>query len=383
MNESHTEKQALPFSGARFSVVYRISGEQPRDRAIDICIEQTVEFPQDLIHEPEICQQVFGRVEWAREMERNVWEVCISYAVEIAGRDIEQFLNVVFGNVSLQPGIRVQRLEVPAVLAQTLGGPRFGRRGIRERLGAWDRPLLCSALKPMGLSVQRLADMAGAFARGGLDVVKDDHGLANQSFCPFEERVSRCAEAVELANRETGGTCIYVPNVTASPIETLQRARFARAAGAGGVLVAPGLTGFGTMRALSQDDTVGLPVLCHPALLGSYVVRPGEGISPFALLGQIARLAGADACIFPSFGGRFSFSREECTEVASGCEVALPGIASIFPAPAGGITLDRVPELHSSFGSEVMFLIGGDLHREGPDLSSACRRFRRLVAVDC
>jgi ribulose-bisphosphate carboxylase large chain len=67
----------------------------------------------------------------------------------------------------------------PTLLGQFLG-PRFGAAGLREVLGVPRGPLLCTALKPMGSTVAALAEMAYAFAKGGIDIIKDDHGLANQ-----------------------------------------------------------------------------------------------------------------------------------------------------------------------------------------------------------
>ena len=100
-------------------------------------------------------------------------------------------------------------------------GPRFGRAGIRALLDVADRPLLGTALKPMGLSAADLADLAYQLALGGVDIIKEDHGLTDQPFAPFDERVPRCAEAVALANRQTGYRCLYVPNITAPAARSL------------------------------------------------------------------------------------------------------------------------------------------------------------------
>jgi len=48
----------------------------------------------------------------------------------------------------------------------------------------------------------------------GVDLIKDDHSLADQTSAPFAERVERCQEAVVRANGETGGNALYFPNVT-------------------------------------------------------------------------------------------------------------------------------------------------------------------------
>ena len=368
------------FSGERFSVTYRLSGSEKdaRARAEDICIEQTVEFPADEVPEGIIRDHVFGRIELFEPWDSDSFKAIISYAVEIAAGELTQFLNVVFGNSSIKPGIRVEHLDLPASLLRCFRGPRFGREGLRSLLNVPKRPLLSTAIKPMGLSSQELADLAYQFARGGMDIIKDDHGLTDQGCSPFEDRVTRCVDAVQRACRETGQRTIYVANITAPHSEVMKRARMAKEAGAGGLMVAPGLIGFDLMRELADDDSIALPILTHPALQGSFVTS-SHGMSHGVIFGQLARLAGADMTIFPNFGGRFSFSRDECREIARATSDPMGHLKSIFPAPGGGMGLDRIPEMLETYGRDLIFLIGGGLFKHGPDLVENCRYFRKMV----
>jgi ribulose-bisphosphate carboxylase large chain len=253
--------------------------------------------------------------------------------------------------------------------------------GLRALVGADARPLLCTALKPMGFTPAMLADLAYKLALGGLDIIKDDHGLANQPFCPFNERVERCAEAVAKANRETGLNCLYAPNVTAPHDALLERARFAKSAGAGAFLLSYGLTGIDGLRLLSTNDALGLPVIAHAALTGGFVVTPTVGISHYALYGQIVRLAGGDASIFVSYGGRFPYSEAQCRGVIEGCSVAMGHLRTIFPTPGGGMTIERLPELKAFYGRDVMFLIAGGLYRYSDDLVANARQFAQASRV--
>ena len=370
-----------PVSGRRFSVRYRLAGSETeaRARAEDICVEQSVEFPEALVPDGMIRDHLLGRVERLEAAPGGWHEAEISFAVEIAGRELTQLLNVMFGNISLKSGIRVEGVELPEELLDGFAGPRFGRGGLRELLGVAERPLLCTALKPLGYSAAGLAELAYRCALGGIDIIKDDHGLADQGFAPFCERASRCAEAVARANRETGRRAIYAPNVTAPSGEVQARAAYAKAHGAGGLLVAPGLVGLDAMRRLADDDAIGLPIFSHPAFQGSYVLCPDQGLSHRMLFGLLPRLAGADATIYPNAGGRFGFSREECAEIVEGTEQPMGRLKTIFPCPGGGMRLARVPELLKDYGREVVLLIGGDLVAEGPDLIENCRRFHRLI----
>ena len=371
----------INLSGERFRVVYRLTGNaaEAERKAQDICLEQTVELPADLVLDGAIRDGVVGRIETLRVLDTDRFEAVISYAVETAGCELPQLLNVIFGNISIKPGILVERIDLPACLLGIFRGPRFGKAGIRSALGVPRRPLLCTALKPMGLSAPQLAELAYQFALGGIDRIKDDHGLANQSFAPYRERVHLCAEAVARANRETGRACIYMANVTASADQIVARARCAKAAGVGGLLVAPGLVGLDTMRMLADDDELALPIMSHPAFQGSFVTSPEQGIAPYVLFGQLARLAGADATIYPNYGGRFSFSREVCQSIVEGAVAPMGAIKPILPTPGGGMNLERVPDMLSLYGRDVIFLIGGGLLKHSPDIVENCRYFLKVV----
>jgi len=303
----------------------------------------------------------------------------IRYDTRVTASELTQLLNVLFGNSSIKPGIRVERLSLSPGILSSFQGPGFGREGLRKLLRADDRPLLGTAIKPLGLPVEHMAEMAHRYALGGIDIIKDDHGLTNQSYCPYEERVRACSKAVASANRQTGENSLYFANVTAPADKVMERARFAKDAGAGGLVVSGGLVGLDTMRLLAEES--GLPILFHPALLGSYVIDASHGFSHFALFGQIARLAGADASIFPSFGGRFCFTEQDCRDIVLGTQEDMGDIKPIFPVPAGGLTLKKVLTLLEFYGNEVTFLIGGDLHRHG-GLTRTCRHLRTMVETE-
>lgn len=375
------DARTLKLSGERFRAVYHLSGtrEEAYARARDICLEQTVEYPEDLITRQDIREQILGQLASFEPVGSERFEATIEFPIEAAGQELPQLLNVLFGNISIKPGYRLARFELPESLLGHFRGPRFGRQGLRDLLDVHDRPLISTAIKPMGLSPRELAELAYQFALGGIDLIKDDHGLADQPFCRFEERVRRVSDAVNRANRQTGLRCLYLPNVTAPVDQIIDRAILAKEAGTGGCLVSPGLVGLDAMRRVADDDRVALPIMSHPALMGSFTISPTGGIVHGVLYGQISRLAGADAVIFPNYGGRFSFSEEECRSIIDGVTCEMGAVSPIFPAPAGGMKVSRVPELCRFYGQDSVLLIGGDLHRQGPDLAENCRRFARLV----
>ncbi|MEL6150657.1 MAG: RuBisCO large subunit C-terminal-like domain-containing protein [Chloroflexota bacterium] len=365
-------------SGERFHVQYRIYSGDVEAIAQGIALEQTVELPAALVPSGDVQAQIVGQIESIEAGEGSAL-VTISYAVETAGTGLPQLMNVVFGNTSMQSDIQVMRMDLPESITRQFRGPRYGISGLRELLHAPTRPLLATALKPVGLSAGQLAEIAYQFALGGIDIIKDDHGLANQPFCPFEERVRECADAVRRANAQTGRNALYMPNVTAPYDELRDRARFAKANGAGGVMVSWGLVGFDALRVLADDDDLPLPVLAHPALSGSFVASERNGMAHTVTYGQLMRLAGADAVIFVNYGGRFPYTEAQCKQVIIGCTEPMGHLRSIFPMPGGGMTLDRIPELHRFYGDDVVFLVAGGLYGYSDDFIENTRTFANLI----
>ena len=333
------EPTSLTVSGGRIEAVYEFYGDvaEAEARVDALRVEQTIEFPADLVPDDDIQREVVGRVESLEVVGDDVTRAAISYAVEDTGFELPQLMNVLWGNSALLPGIRLVDFTLPDSLLEYFPGPTYGIAGLREMFDAPSRPLLATALKPMGLSSERLAGEAYELALGGIDMIKDDHSLANQPFAPFAERVQRCAEAVAKANEQTGFGAVYMPSINAPYNELERRVEVALDAGAGAFLVLPGLTGFDQMRYLASE--VDVPIMGHPAFLGSYSASPTNGIAHGKLYGTLMRLAGADLSIFPNFGGRFSFTREECRDVAERLTEPLGDLKPAFPAPGGGMTL--------------------------------------------
>ena len=368
-------------NGKRFSVLYRLSGDEQtaRNKAKDICSEQSVEFPVDLLPPGTIPEKIVGRIEHFAQESPGSWLATISFAEEIAAGEWTQFLNVLFGNISIKRGIQVAAFGQGDALENLFPGPKFGIAGIRKLTNVPVRPPLFTALKPMGLSAQNLARLAGQFVEGGIDIIKDDHGLSNQVFCLFEERVVRCVDAVHGANVKFGRHSIYVPNITAPTECIIDRAVWAKEHGAGGLLLSPGLTGLDTLRRLASLD-LGVPIFVHPAFIGTYVMSPEQGIDCGMLFGTLMRLAGADATIFPNNGGRFPLSVEDCVGIVHASRKPMGKFLPIFPTPAGGMELKNIGEMLDRYGQDTLVLVGSGLFRVGNDLIANCRRFLEEVS---
>jgi ribulose-bisphosphate carboxylase large chain len=373
---------SLQLSGERFQIAYLISGHEAEayESAQDLCFEQTVELSDNMVPEGDLRDQIVGRIESYQSVDDDLFEFKISYAVEVTGLELANLLSVILGNSSMKRGVRVERAEFSESLLANFPGPRFGVEGIRELTGIPRRPLLGTALKPLGYSSELLAESAYAYALGGIDIIKDDHGLCNQKFATFQERACRCAEAVNKANKETGLSCLYVPNISGPVDQVVERAYFAKEVGAGGVELFSGVVGYDFLRVLAEDDRLALPIFHHPALLGTYFINPREGLSLEFLLGQLIRLAGADAAIFTNYGGRFPTTRQACHNlILSAAKPMGQNIKPIMLMPGGGMTIDRIEEILELYGRNVILLVSGGLYTLGPNLVENCQVFKEKV----
>jgi len=373
---SPTDPVAGPGAPApsRISATYRVAPARADDLAEAIRVEQTIEFPIDLAP-AWIAADVVGRVE---RVDNGL--ITITYDQAVATGGLTQLLNVIWGNVSLFEGVRLVEVHLPP----GLGTPaRFGIPGLRTLFAAADRALLATALKPMGMTPAELARTAAMLAAAGIDLIKDDHSLADQPWAPWRDRVAACAAAVAEVNSRLGTRAIYAPCLNSPADRMVEDAHLARSLGAGALLVMPGVTGFDAMRVLAADDTLNLPLLAHPSFLGSHTVSPGQGIRHGLLFGLFMRMAGADISIFPNHGGRFTFTESQCLDIRDCCLTEWAGLPAIWPAPGGGMTLDRLDDLLNGYGRDVVLLIGGALHRGDLAVNAAALADRVRAHARC
>jgi len=363
----------------RFTVSYRVFARneaEAQQRAEDIALEQTVEVPRDVVPPGYIEDVIMGQIEDIAFEAQGQFILKISYSPDSVGSELPQLLNVIFGNSSIQRGLKVVAFDPGEELTRRFSGARFGIDGIRKRSGRRKGGLIAAVIKPQGSSAKDLAAISYQCALAGADIIKDDHGLTNQHMAPFKERCEAICNAVNKANAETGGSTLYFPNIAGQSTDCLDFARFAKAAGAGGALILPGLFGFDLIHQLARDDAFDLPIMAHPSFLGPFVLSQDTGFSHAVMFGVLQRLAGADISIFPNVGGRFGFSAAECLSIVERC-LDPQGIGkTIFPSPGGGMSVEKAPEMKQMYGSDVVYLLGGSLLRYREKIGDGIREMR-------
>ncbi|HVZ09785.1 RuBisCO large subunit C-terminal-like domain-containing protein [Rhodopila sp.] len=383
----------------RFAVTYLVESDAAsiEARAKGIAVEQSVEMPLEAVTDERVLADIVGEVEAIQDQGHGRFAVRIALASATVGTDAGQFMNMLFGNTSLQEDVILHDVAVPETLREAFGGPRHGIPELRRKLHLHERAFAGSALKPQGLTPGDLALLAERFARGGLDFVKDDHGLADQHYSRFADRIRAVTAGIAQGVRATGHPTRYIPSLTGNLDQLRAQAALAREEGIDCVMVAPMVSGVSSVQALVAEFP-DLAFFAHPSL-------GGLRISPDLLIGKLFPLIGADAVIFPSFGGRFGYSPETCRRLAlharcglTGQEVAGhvgsgytgPGHAGsgptgsgprpALPVPAGGMTLARTGEILDFYGPDTMLLIGGNLLLAREHIATEAEAFVRAVA---
>jgi ribulose-bisphosphate carboxylase large chain len=340
----------------RFAVTYHVRSDAAsiEARAQGIAVEQSVEMPLEGVDEPSVLSDIVGRVEQIVDIGNGTFEVRVDLALATVGDDPGQFLNMLFGNTSLHHDVILRDAVIPERFRTRIGGTLE----LRRRLGVERRAFTGSALKPQGLSSARLAELAKRFAAGGLDFIKDDHGLADQSYSPFAERVPLIAKAVSETR--------YIPSLTGDLDQLRERASIALDCGLDCMMVAPMISGFANILTLTRAFPQ-VTFFAHPSMGGA------ARIAPELLIGRLFPALGCGAVIFPTYGGRFGYSQATCRTLAVNARPALA-------VPAGGITLDRVPELLDFYGPDTMLLIGGNLLLARDRITEESAAFANAVA---
>src|SRR5262249_55852846 len=160
------------------------------------------------------------------------------------------------------------------------------------------------------------------------------------------------AAALRSIAQSRGRAARYVPSLSGDLDAMRSQIALARDMGVDTVMVAPMIMGFSNFHRLVRANPT-TPLLRHPTL-----PRAGR-IAPALLLGTLFRVLGADAVVFPNYGGRFGYSPDTCRALARAALDRREGLRPTVPVPAGGMTTDRVREMLDFYGADVMLLIGG------------------------
>ncbi len=308
--------------------------------------------------------------------------ICFPHEIFEKG-NIPQYLSVIAGNLfglwKLE-AVRLLDIDLPEKLCGC--GPKFGIEGVRKIVGTEVscRPHIGTIIKPkVGLNPKDTAQVAYEAALGGLDLIKDDETLTNQTFCPLFERLEAVMDALDRAKDETGKQVLYAVNVTTGGDRIVELAHKAVSAGANMLMVDVLTAGFSAIQALAEDPAINVPIHVHRTMHGALTRNPHHGIA-MRPIAKLVRSAGGDQLHTGSVSGKMGSKAGEV--LADNIEITKPlsYLKPIFPVSSGGLHPGKVAAEISKLGTDIILQAGGGIHGH-PDGTTAGTR-AMLQAVE-
>jgi 2,3-diketo-5-methylthiopentyl-1-phosphate enolase len=281
-------------------------------------------------------------------------------------------LTTLLGNdVSTSAQVKLIDIKFSKSYLSYFQGPRLGIDGIYEYLGIEKRrPLILNMIKPcIGFDAKTGADLFYSSALGKLDFIKDDELLGDTGYSSIIDRVKHYTGAAMKAYEKTGFLTKYCVNITDSPEKIIENALIAQEAGAGAVMVNFIATGISVLKTLAENKFITIPVLGHYASAGIMTESPYCGISSNLLLGKLARIAGADACLFSSPYSTYPILKRRYIQIADALTLNLENKKPTMPAIGGGVHPNSAIKIVKDLGKEIILASGGAIfgHPNGPE----------------
>ena len=241
------------------------------------------------------------------------------------------------------PLVKLLNISFPDNYLAEFDGPKFGIEGIRDMLGAYDRPIFFGVVKPnIGLQPVHFAEIAYQSWLGGLDIAKDDEMLADVAWSTTEVRSKLLGKARLEAEKQTGDKKIYLANITDEVDKMIEQHDIAVANGANALLVNALPVGLSAVRMLRKHTKV--PLIGHFPFIAAFSRLEKYGVHS-RVITKLQRLAGLDAVIMPGFGNRMMTPEQEVRENIEECLNVMGSLKRSLPVPGGSdsaLTLDTV-----------------------------------------
>ncbi len=358
---------------------YYVEADDLDEAAVAIAGEQSVGTWTEVSHTTEEIQRRYGATVESMNREKNIVEISFpveDFSLEIGG--IPNILSIVAGNLfGLEKihNVRLLDVEFPEEVVTFFPGPNFGIQGVRKLIGTEKegRPHVGTIVKPkIGLEPRAFSDVVYKAAAGGLDFIKDDETLANQDFCPLEERVTRSMEALDRAREETGKGALYAVNVTSE--EVVETAQLALDSGANCFMIDVITNGYPALSALAREFRV--PIHVHRTMHGAMTRNRRHGIH-MLVLAKLVRLAGGDQLHVGCAAGKME--AEGIHRMHTALKGDWHGLKTVFPVCSGGVHPGLVEENLKKLGTDIVIQAGGGVHGHPDGTEAGARAMMQAV----
>lgn len=313
--------------------------------------------------------------------EPPMYIIQIAYPIANFSTSMSALMTILFGNISASGMIRLIDVAFPKKFIAQFRGPKFGVQGMRDVLGAPERPLLNAMIKPnIGWTPDEGADLFYKACKGGVDVIKDDElMLADSAFCPLVERVTKFMAAEKRVFEETGEHSLYAVNISDETAKVRDNAYRVLEAGGNCLMVNVYTTGFDTLKMLADDPNINVPILAHVNFAGTMASSTYTGIAAPLLVGKITRLAGGDFQINGHPFGKFPVSYKLFYRCFKFFTQPWWNIKPMMYACSGGTTQLAVEKIVKAVGTDVMLAAGGGVHGHPDGSEAGARSMRQAI----
>ncbi len=296
----------------------------------------------------------------------------------------------IFGMKALK-NLRLEDVYWPPSLVRSFPGPHHGIHGVRKILKVEKRPILATVPKPkVGMTSEEHAKAGYEIWLGGVDLIKDDENLTNQSFNRFEERVKVLFRYREKAEKETGERKSALLNITGPYKEMEKRAKIVADYGGEFIMVDILTAGWAALQSIREvAEDLGLAIHAHRAFHAAFTRNPRHGVS-MKVVAESARLVGVDHIHIGTVVGKLVSPLEEvtaCADVLRKDRVeedpdrklihkTWEGLKPTLPVSSGGLHPGIIPDVLKILGTEIMIQAGGGVlgHPDGPEAGARAVR---------
>jgi len=310
-------------------------------------------------------------------------------------RNIPQVLSSIAGNIfSMREikSIKLLDIEFPDSFVKHYYGPHYGVPGIRKLMDVPHRPLLSCVIKPkVGLTIKEYAKLAEDAWRGGADLVGDDENLTSLQGNDFDERIRVVLDVRKKVERETGEVKAYLPNITGSYNQMVQRAKLVISHGGRFVLVDAFTVGWSGLQSLREMD-LNVVIHAHKAGHGVFTKSNDHGIS-MLVVSKICRLIGVDELQVGGIG------KKETTEIVvlgekiddtlvsekifkHKLQEEWMGLAPVMAVCSGAIHPLSVKPLIHSMGRDIIIQAGGGIHGHPMGTRAGAKAMRDAIEAE-
>ncbi|TAJ45734.1 RuBisCO large subunit C-terminal-like domain-containing protein [Methanofollis fontis] len=353
----------------------------PEAAAQAIVEEETTGTWTDITTTTEYVRRLDGEV-LSLEASGKGFVTRVRYPAEIfeAG-NIPQYLSVVAGNLfglARLEAVRLIDVDFPESLVP-FRGPKFGMEGVRRLIGTTERPHVGTIIKPkVGLNPKDTAGVAYHAAVGGVDLIKDDETLTDQTFCRLDERLSAVMERLDEAKEQTGRQVLYAVNISARADEIVERAEHAIDLGANMVMIDVITCGFTALQALAEAQSVRVPIHVHRTMHAAITRNPEHGIA-MRPIARIVRMLGGDQLHTGTVSGKMSHDVDELRGDNAALTEPYFGLKPTFPVASGGLHPGKVAAELTNLGTNIVLQAGGGIHGHPDGTEAGARAMRQAV----